>query len=76
MSAVGKILQQASTLSSEERATLATLLLESIEHEGAEEVTEAWSAEITRRLAELDAGAETIPWEAVRARLLQHHEKP
>jgi putative addiction module component (TIGR02574 family) len=42
------------------------------ESEDDPDVEEAWRAEIERRVAELDSGAvETVPWEIVKARLLQ-----
>lgn len=63
--------KKAAELSDEERATLAGLLIESLEGEPDPEVEEAWAMEIERRLAELDTGTvETIPWEQVRQRLL------
>ena len=39
------------------------------------EIEEAWRVEIERHLAELDSGAvETVPWEVVKAKLLQRIE--
>ena len=39
------------------------------------EVEAAWSEEIKRRLAEVDAGTvEPVPWEQVRAELFAQHE--
>ena len=65
------IFRDAAELSEHDRATLAGLLIESLESEPDPEVEAAWSAEIERRVAELDAGAvKTIPWEEVRQRLL------
>lgn len=65
------IFRDASELSEQDRATLAGLLIESLETEADPGVDQAWSAEIARRLAELDAGlAKTVPWEEVRQRLL------
>jgi putative addiction module component (TIGR02574 family) len=65
----------ASALSEQERATLAGLLIESLESEVDPDVEEAWRVEIERRLAELDSGAvETVPWEVVKAKLLQRIE--
>jgi putative addiction module component (TIGR02574 family) len=72
---VTELFAQASILSEEERATLAGLLIESLESEIDPDVEEAWRVEIKRRLAELDAGtAETVPWETVKAKLLQRTE--
>ena len=72
---VTELFEKASTLSENERATLAGLLIESLESEFDPDVEEAWRAEIERRLAELDAGTvETVPWEAVKAKLLKRTE--
>ncbi len=71
MSAVSELFRRASSLSEEERAALAGLLIESLESEHDEGVDEAWAAEIERRLAALDSGIETVPWGTVRARLFR-----
>ena len=69
---VTELFEKASILSEKERATLAGLLIESLESEIDPDVEEAWSVEIERRLAELDAGtAKTVPWEDVKAKLLR-----
>ena len=69
---VTELFERASILSEKERATLAGLLIESLESEVDPEVEEAWRVEIERRLAELDAGtAKTVPWEDVKAKLLR-----
>ncbi len=71
MSSVAELFKQAAELPEEERATLAGLLIETLENETDPDVEQAWAAEIERRLAELDSGAvRTIPWETVRARVL------
>lgn len=63
--------KEAAELSDEDRATLAGLLIESLEGEPDLGVEAAWAAEIEKRVAELDAGTvESIPWEQVRQRLL------
>jgi putative addiction module component (TIGR02574 family) len=63
--------KEASELSEHDRATLAGLLIESLEAEPDADVDAAWAAEIERRVAELDAGTvDTIPWDEVRQRLL------
>lgn len=63
--------KEAAELSDEDRATLAGLLIESLEGEPDLGVEAAWAAEIEKRVAELDAGTvECIPWEQVRQRLL------
>ena len=72
---VTELFERASTLSEQERATLAGLLIESLESEIDPDVEEAWRVEVERRLAELDSGAvETVPWEVVKAKLLQRIE--
>ena len=72
---VTELFERASTLSEQERATLAGLLIESLESEIDPDVEEAWRIEIERRLAELDSGTvKTVPWEAVKAKLLRRTE--
>jgi len=69
---VTELFAKASILSEEERATLAGLLIESLESEVDPDVEEAWRVEIERRVAELDSGtAQTVPWEVVKAKLLR-----
>jgi putative addiction module component (TIGR02574 family) len=66
-----EIFREAAELSEQDRATLAGLLIESLEGEPDPDVEAVWAAEIERRVAELDAGTvQTIPWEEVRQRLL------
>lgn len=63
--------KDASELSAKARADLAGLLIESLEGEPDEGVEAAWAAEIGRRVAELETGTvKSVPWEAVRQRLL------
>lgn len=65
------LFREASELPERDRATLAGLLIESLEADPEPDVEAAWSDEIKRRVADLDAGnVETIPWEEVRRRLL------
>ncbi|HEY6802449.1 MAG TPA: addiction module protein [Pyrinomonadaceae bacterium] len=71
------VLQEAIQLPERDRATLAGLLIETLDpiSESESEVEAAWSAEIDRRVAEIDAGeVELIPWEVVRAELFEKHE--
>jgi len=69
---VGDLFRQASELNEHDRATLAGLLLESLEHEVDENVESAWQDEIERRLAELDADSvQLVPWDEVRAKLMR-----
>lgn len=70
--AAEKILSEALELEESDRATLAGLLIESLDDEPDEGWEEAWAAEIQRRADQLDSGeVSTIPWEEVRARLLK-----
>ena len=72
---ITELFEKASILSEKDRATLAGLLIESLESEVDPDVEEAWRAEIERRVAELDAGTvETVPWEVVKAKLLRRTE--
>jgi putative addiction module component (TIGR02574 family) len=65
-----QVFQEAAQLSERDRATLAGLLIETLDPVSEPDVEAAWSEEIKRRLAEIDAGAvELIPWEDVRAEL-------
>jgi putative addiction module component (TIGR02574 family) len=65
-----ELLEQALSLDESDRATLAALLIESLEGELDEGFEAAWSEEVRRRAAELDAGrVAAIPWEEVRKRL-------
>ena len=67
-----ELFEEASSLSDEERATLAGLLIETLDSEWDPGAQAAWSEEIQRRTQELEAGAvQTIPWEQVRTRLLE-----
>jgi len=66
------VFKQALDLDERNRATLAGLLIESLEAEPDEGLEEAWSAEIERRVVELEANeVDAVPWEEVKARLLQ-----
>ena len=71
---VGDVFRQALALDERDRATLAELLLESLEPDGAlfdpNEIESAWQEEIQRRVAESDAGrAAFVSWEDVQARI-------
>jgi putative addiction module component (TIGR02574 family) len=67
---VEALFQEASELPEHERATLAGLLINSLGPEPEEDVEAAWTQEIQRRIAELEAGTvETVPWEDVRREL-------
>ena len=63
--------KEAADLSEADRASLAGLLIESLEGEPDAEVEAAWAVEIERRVAEMESGnVQGIPWEQVRQRLL------
>ena len=56
--------------SESDRATLAGVMLESLDPRPGPEVKAAWSREIERRVRELDEGAvELLDWQDVRAEL-------
>jgi len=66
------LFHEAAQLPEEDRATLAGLLIESIEPGPEAEVEAAWKAEIAKRSAEIKTGAvKTIPWEDVRKELFR-----
>ena len=59
-------------LSEGDRATLAGLLIGSLEPPPDPEVEELWAIEAERRWQEIEAGTtQTVPWEEVRARLFR-----
>lgn len=65
-----EVFQDAVQLPERDRAVLAGLLIETLDPVSEADVEAAWSAEIKRRLAEVDAGTvELISWEEVRAEL-------
>jgi putative addiction module component (TIGR02574 family) len=69
------LFQQAVQLPERDRATLAGLLIETLDPVCEPDVEAAWSEEIKRRLAEIDAGTvKLIPWEDVRAELFGESE--
>jgi putative addiction module component (TIGR02574 family) len=65
-----KLFREAFDLPESERATLAGLLIESLEPAPDHDVEEAWAVEAERRWREIESGSvQTIPWEEVRAKL-------
>jgi putative addiction module component (TIGR02574 family) len=69
------VFQQAVQLPERDRATLAGLLIETLDPVSEPGVEAAWSEEIERRVAEIDAGTvELISWEDVRAELFGESE--
>lgn len=76
MRTVVDLFRQAADLSEDDRATLAGLLIESLETERDPDVEESWRQEIDRRVAQLEAGqVETIPWETVRDQLTRRFDR-
>ncbi len=65
------ILDDALALPAEARAMIAGSLIESLDDDAADEqIEELWSAEIARRIADIDAGrVQLVPWSEVRQRL-------
>jgi len=65
-----EVFQEAARLPEKDRATLAGLLIETLDPISEPDVEAAWSEEIKRRTAEIEAGnVELIPWEEVRVEL-------
>jgi putative addiction module component (TIGR02574 family) len=64
------LIREASELPDNDRATLAGVMIESLDPKPTPEIKAAWSREIARRVREVDEGtAELIDWEDVRAEL-------
>ena len=60
----------AAALSESDRATLAGVMIESLDPKPTPEVKSAWSREIERRVREIDEGTvELIDWDEIRADL-------
>ena len=71
MRSAHEILDDALALPAEARAMIAGSLIESLDDDAPDEqAEELWSAEIARRIAEIDAGrVQLVPWSDVRRRL-------
>lgn len=66
-----QLFREALELTDNDRATLAGLLIESLESPPDADVEKAWAEEAERRWREIESGeVKTIPWEEVKARLL------
>lgn len=66
---VDHVLEDVLRLSAEERSAVAAALIDSLETGDESSVSEAWRTELSRRRAELRAGAvQGAPWPEVRAR--------
>ncbi|HEV7765963.1 MAG TPA: addiction module protein [Thermoanaerobaculia bacterium] len=67
-----KVFHEAFELPENDRATLAGLLIESLEPPPDPDVEEEWAEVAERRWREIETGAvETIPWSEVRAKLFR-----
>ena len=67
---------EAAQLSERDRGALAGLLIETLDPAPEADVEAAWSLEIARRVAELDAGTvQTIQWEEVREELFRRRDE-
>ncbi|MEA2572085.1 MAG: hypothetical protein QOI24_4086 [Acidobacteriota bacterium] len=65
-----QLIREAVELPESDRATLAGVMLESLEPRTGPEVKAAWSREIERRVRETDEGTvELLDWQDVRAEL-------
>jgi putative addiction module component (TIGR02574 family) len=65
-----ELIREAVELPESDRATLAGVMLESLDPHSTPEVKAAWSREIERRVREIDDGSvELIDWEDIRAEL-------
>lgn len=65
-------LNEALELPPEDRAAIATSLIESLDDDADDDAEALWAAEIARRVAEIKAGeAQLIPWTEVRRRLFE-----
>jgi putative addiction module component (TIGR02574 family) len=73
MRSADEILNEALSLPANDRATLAGTLIDSLDDDVVDEdVEELWSAEIKRRIDDLDAGrVQRVPWSQVRERLFE-----
>lgn len=70
------LFKKALDLSENDRATLAGILIESLEEKPIKDVESVWRAEISRRIQELDSGeVEAISWDDVKARLLKRYNE-
>ena len=71
MRSAHEILDDALALPVEARAMIAGSLIESLDEDAPDDrAEELWSAEIARRIADIDAGrVQLVPWSDVRQRL-------
>jgi putative addiction module component (TIGR02574 family) len=65
-----ELIREAAELPESDRATLAGVMIESLDPRPTPEVKAAWSREIERRVREIDEGSvELLDWQDVRAEL-------
>ena len=63
-----ELIREAAELPESDRATLAGVMIESLDPRPSPEVKAAWSREIERRVREIDEGSvELLDWQDVRA---------
>lgn len=66
------LLSKALGLSEDDRGEVAARLFDSLDPEAEEDVEAAWSAEIQRRLDEMETGkVQPVPWPEARRRILE-----
>jgi putative addiction module component (TIGR02574 family) len=67
-----QLFREAMELEDNDRATLAGLLIESLEGPEDPDVEKAWAAEVERRWQEIESGkVKTIPWDQVKQTLFE-----
>lgn len=67
MSDFATVLSAAKALSADERCLLIDELVVTIPDDSPGDLHPEWEHEIVRRVAKIDAGAETVAWEVVRS---------
>ena len=74
-----ELLQQALSLTEEERADLAASILNTLDASPDPDAESLWQEEVSRRVSDLDSGkAKTTPWQEVQSQVsaaLQHGDK-
>jgi len=67
-----QLFREAMKLEDNDRATLAGLLIESLEGPEDPDVESAWAAEVERRWQEIESGkVKTIPWDQIKQTLFE-----
>ncbi len=67
-----QLFREAMKLEDNDRATLAGLLIESLEGPEDPDVESAWTAEVERRWQEIESGkVKTIPWDQIKQTLFE-----